>query len=42
MLSRWLGLSALVVVLDQISKLWVSNNFVYGEHLPVFKGFNLV
>ena len=42
MLSRWLGLSALIVVLDQISKLWISNNFFYGEHLPVFKGFNLV
>ena len=42
MLSRWLGLSALVIVLDQITKLWVSNSFVYGEHLSVFKGFNLV
>ena len=41
-LGRWLGLSALVIVLDQITKLWVSNSFVYGEHLPVFNGFNLV
>ena len=42
MLSRWLGLSALVIVLDQISKLWIINHFVYGESLAVFSGFNLV
>ena len=42
MLSRWLGLAALVVVLDQVTKLWISNNFVYGETLAVFSFFNLV
>ena len=42
MLSRWLGLSALVIVLDQISKLWIINHFVYGETLAVFSVFNLV
>ena len=42
MLSRWLGLSALVIVLDQISKAAVSSHFVYGESMPVTSFFNLV
>ena len=42
MLSRWLGLSSLVIILDQISKLWISNHFIYGESLAVFSIFNLV
>ncbi|MBI4938597.1 MAG: lipoprotein signal peptidase [Nitrosomonadales bacterium] len=41
-LSRWLGLSALIVILDQISKQWVSGHFAYGESLPVTGFFNLV
>ena len=41
-LSKWLTLSALVIVLDQISKLWIANHFVYGEALAVFPSFNLV
>jgi signal peptidase II len=41
-LSRWLGLSALVIVLDQISKEWISAHFTYGEALPVTNFFNLV
>ena len=42
MLSRWLGLAAWVVVLDQVTKLWISNTFVYGESLAVLSFFNLV
>ena len=42
MLSRWLGLSALVIVLDQISKASISSHFVYGESMPVTSFFNLV
>jgi signal peptidase II len=42
MLKRWLGLSALVIVLDQISKLWISDRFVYGESFMVLKVFDLV
>jgi len=42
MLSRWLGLSALVIVLDQLSKLWITNHFAFGEHLYVFGVFDLV
>ena len=41
-LSRWLGLSALIIVLDQLSKAWISGYFVYGESLPVLGVFNLV
>jgi len=40
--SRWLGLSALVIVLDQVSKAWISSHFVYGESLAVIGVFNLV
>jgi len=42
MLSKWLGLSALVVVLDQLSKYWISSSFTYGESLYVVEIFNLV
>ncbi|MDD2915599.1 MAG: signal peptidase II [Gallionella sp.] len=42
MLNRWLWLSALVIVLDQLSKAWVSSHFVYGESLYVLGVFNLV
>jgi signal peptidase II len=42
MLSRWLGLSALVIVLDQLSKAWISSHFVYGESFAVLGVFNLV
>ena len=42
MLSRWLGLSALVIVLDQLSKALIGNHFVYGESFAVLGVFNLV
>jgi len=42
MLNRWLWLSALVIVLDQLSKVWISSHFVYGESLYVLGVFNLV
>jgi signal peptidase II len=42
MLSRWLSLSALVIVLDQLSKMWITNHFVYGEKLYVLGVFDLV
>lgn len=41
-LMRWLGLSALVIVLDQVSKLEISSHFAFGESLPVTGFFNLV
>ena len=42
MLRRWLGLSALVIVLDQLSKAWVAGHFIYGEKLYVLGVFDLV
>jgi signal peptidase II len=39
---RWLGLSTLVILLDQLSKLAISNHFVYGDSLGVTSFFNLV
>jgi len=42
MLSRWLGLSFLVIVLDQLSKAWITDHFAFGESLPVIGVFDLV
>jgi len=42
MLNRWLWLSALVIVLDQLSKAWITNHFVYGESITVLSVFDLV
>lgn len=42
MLSRWLGLSTLVIILDQLSKAWITSHFSYGESLYVLSVFNLV
>ena len=41
-LIRWLSLAALLIVLDQITKLWISSRFVYGESLRIMDHFNLV
>lgn len=41
-LKSWLGLAALIIVLDQLSKLWISSHFVYGESLPLIPYFNFV
>ena len=42
MLKRWLALAALVIVLDQFSKLYIAGHFFYGESLPVLSVFSLV
>jgi signal peptidase II len=41
-LIKWLALSAAVIILDQLSKQWISNHFVYGESRAVTDFFNLV
>lgn len=41
-LTGWLSLAGLIIVLDQISKLWISSHFIYGESLRVTAFFNLV
>ncbi len=42
MLSRWLLVSLVVIVLDQLSKAAISSHFVYGESMAVMPFFNLV
>ena len=42
MLSRWLSLSAVVILLDQLSKAWITSHFAFGESLTVLSVFNLV
>lgn len=42
MLNRWLGLSALVIVLDQASKFFVTSHLAYGENQPLLQVFSLV
>jgi len=41
-LKSWLSLAALIITLDQLSKLFISSHFVYGESLSVTGFFNLV
>lgn len=38
----WLILAAVIIILDQITKLWISRSFVYGESMAVTDFFNLV
>ncbi len=42
MLNRWLGFSALIILLDQISKAAINSRFAYGESVEVTSFFNLV
>jgi signal peptidase II len=42
MLVKWLGASVLVIALDQLSKMWISSHFAYGESYTVTSFFNLV
>ncbi len=41
MLKGWLGLAALIIVLDQITKLLIANHFSYGENLVLLNTFSL-
>ncbi len=41
-LKIWLSLAGFIIVLDQISKLWISSHFTYGESMHVTDFFNLV
>lgn len=38
----WLGISAIVILLDQLSKITMTRLFTYGESKPVTSFFNLV
>jgi signal peptidase II len=41
-LVPWLGIAAIVILLDQISKIAITRLFTYGESHPVTSFFNLV
>ena len=41
-MALWLGLSALVIALDQLSKLWILSAFKFGQSVAVTSFFNLV
>jgi signal peptidase II len=38
----WLWLSAVVIIADQATKLWITEEYVLGERTPVFSFFNIV
>lgn len=40
--KRWYALAILIIVLDQVTKIWIEHSFKYGEVLPVLPGFDLV
>ncbi len=40
-MKKWLGLSALVIILDQLTKLIAVQSLVLYQAVPVFPGFNL-
>ena len=42
LLMRWLTFSFIVIVLDQLSKLWMSSHFAYLESYPITAFFNVV
>lgn len=39
---KWLGVAALVIVLDHLSKWWITGNLDYQQLIPVFPFFSLV
>ncbi|CAH1192779.1 lipoprotein signal peptidase [Candidatus Nitrotoga sp. BS] len=41
-LIHWLSLATIIIILDQITKLWISQSFIYGESVAVTDFFNLV
>jgi signal peptidase II len=41
-MTPWLGIAAIIVLLDQITKITITRLFTYGESLPVTSFFNLV
>lgn len=41
-LAPWLGIAAIVILLDQLSKITITRLFAYGDSHPVTSFFNLV
>lgn len=42
MLRRWLGVAAIVIILNQLNKITINNHFVYNKNFAVMPFFNLV
>lgn len=40
-MMKWLWLSVLAVILDQLSKIWVDTSMSLYQSIPVFPGFNI-
>jgi signal peptidase II len=41
-IARWLSISLLVIVLDQLSKFWIVGAFQFGDGMALTSFFNLV
>lgn len=41
-ITPWLGIAAIIILIDQITKVTISKLFVFGESKPVTSFFNLV
>jgi hypothetical protein len=41
-MTPWLGIAAIIILLDQLSKITISKLFVYGEEKVITSFFNLV
>ncbi len=40
-MMKWLWLSGLILVLDQLSKIWIDTNMSLYQSIPVFPGFSI-
>jgi len=40
-MMKWLWLSILVLILDQLSKIWIDSNMSLYQSIPMFPGFNI-
>ena len=40
-MMKWLWLSVLTVIIDQLSKIWIDSNMSLYQSIPVFPGFNI-
>ena len=41
-IGKWLGVAALVIVLDHLSKWWISNTLDYQQTIPLLPFFSIV
>ncbi|WP_137939228.1 signal peptidase II [Chitinivorax sp. B] len=41
-MRKWLLLALIIVIADQVTKLWIDGNLFYGQTIPVVPSFNIV